>query len=199
MKREIDRDAAAQGVRQLLRALGVEEREGIEKTPARVVKAFEEMLSGYDGDPGELLATTFDMSDDEETRGVSYGGVVLLRGIDFASTCEHHLLPFVGVAHVAYLPAADGRVVGLSKLARLVHLYARRLQCQERLTAQVADALVTHLRAQGVLVVVRSRHQCMSLRGVKCHEAEMLTSEVRGAFLHSPTLRAEVMGLIGTP
>lgn len=198
-KRNIDDDAAREAMRRFLVSMGVEERDGIKETPARVVRAWRELLSGYDADPAALLATTFDMGDEPDTPPVKYNGVVLLRRIDFASTCEHHLLPFVGVAHVAYLPGRDGRVVGLSKLARLVHAFARRLQCQERLTAQVADALEQHLNAAGVMVVVSSQHQCMSLRGVKCHDADMITSEVRGAILHSPALRAEIMALINLP
>jgi len=196
-----DEGAAREAVRQLLLHLGIDSREGIEKTPGRVVRAWAEMLGGYDEDPAHLLSTTFDMGDveDEGARGLRYNGVVLVRRIDFASTCEHHLLPFVGVAHVAYLPGADGRVVGLSKIARLVHLYARRLQCQERMTTQIADALATHLGAAGVMVVISSAHMCMRIRGVRCADADMVTSEVRGAMLHSPQLRSEIMGLIGTP
>jgi GTP cyclohydrolase I len=183
----IDRVRAESAVREFLVAIGEDpEREGLSGTPARVARAAEELFSGLDADPAELLATTFDISHQE---------MVLVKDIEVVSMCEHHLLPFTGVAHVAYIPGRNGHVTGLSKLARLVDVYARRPQVQERLTTQIADALVEHLKPQGVMVVVECEHQCMTMRGVRKPGSKTVTSAVRGV-MHSPATRAEAMGLI---
>ncbi len=174
-------------MRELLLAIGDDpDRDGLRDTPARVARAFAELFGGLQQEPADVLGSTFDVDHDE---------LVLVRDIPLASTCEHHLLPFVGVAHVAYLPAADGRVTGLSKLARLVDVYARRPQVQERLTGQVADALVQHLHVSGALVVIDAEHLCMSVRGVRRPGARTTTSAVRGR-LREPTTRAEALSLI---
>jgi GTP cyclohydrolase I len=174
-------------VRELLLGIGEDpDREGLQETPARVARACEEIFSGMGGDPKEILGRTFDASHDE---------MVLVRDIEVYSVCEHHLLPFHGVAHVAYIPPVDGQIVGLSKLARLVDLYSRRPQVQERLTTQIADALVTELGAQGVLVVVECEHLCMTMRGVKKPGSKTVTSAVRGLLRNTAT-RAEAMSLI---
>ena len=159
-----------------------------EATPGRVVRALREMTNGYYDDPATILGTTFDVDCDE---------VVVLRGVRFASLCEHHLLPFVGLAHVGYLPGPGGRVVGLSKLARLVQCYARRLQVQERMTAQIAEAIVEYLGASGAGVVVVAAHDCMSCRGVLAVGAEMVTSSMLGVFREKPEARAELLRLFG--
>ena len=183
----VDRERVAAATREFLLAIGEDpNREGLRDTPMRVAKAAEELFGGLSQDPGELLATTFDISHDE---------MVLVRDIELQSMCEHHLLPFIGVAHVGYIPAKDGRVTGLSKIARLVEVYARRPQVQERLTTQVADALVKHLGARGVIVVVEAEHMCMTTRGVRKPGARTVTSAVRG-ILRNPATRAEAMGLI---
>lgn len=182
-------------VRGLLAAIGEDPtREGLEDTPKRVIKALCELTAGYAADPATILSRTFDLDDDDA--GVRYGGIVLLRGIEFHSLCEHHMLPFSGVAHVAYLPGAGGRVVGISKLARLVEAFAKRLQVQERMTAQVADAIAAELRAEGVFVVLEAAHQCMRMRGVAKQQSVMTTSEVRGVFATNPEARAEALSLI---
>ena len=180
--------AAEAAVVTLLRALGEDvTREGLERTPARVVKALREMTGGYQEDPAAILATTFDP-------GGVYDELVVLRGVRFTSLCEHHVLPFSGVAHVGYLPKQ--RVVGLSKLARLVACYARRLQVQERMTLQIADAVMKHLEAQGVAVVVEATHSCMGHRGARQPEAVMVTSCMYGTMRESDSARAEFMRLI---
>lgn len=187
MKLSVDRERAAAAIREFLLAVGEDpDREGLRDTPMRVAQAAEELFGGLSQDPGELLATTFDISHDE---------MVLVRDIELQSMCEHHLLPFIGVAHAGYIPARDGRVTGLSKIARLVEVYARRPQVQERLTTQVADALVEHLDARGVIVVVEAEHMCMTTRGVRKPGARTVTSAVRG-ILRNPATRAEAMGLI---
>ncbi len=174
-------------MRELLAAVGEDpDREGLRGTPARVARACAELFEGLHQDPAQVLGTTFAADHDE---------LVLVREIPLASTCEHHLLPFVGVAHVAYLPGEDGRVSGLSKLARLVDVYARRPQVQERLTGQVADALMEHLRARGAMVVLDAEHLCMSVRGVRRPGTRTTTSAVRG-HLREPTTRAEALSLI---
>lgn len=174
-------------MRELLLAVGEDpDREGLRGTPARVARAYAELFEGLHQSPAQVLGETFAADHDE---------LVLVRDIPLASTCEHHLLPFVGVAHVAYLPGEDGRVSGLSKLARLVDVYARRPQVQERLTGQVADALVEHARARGALVVVDAEHLCMAVRGVRRPGARTTTSAVRG-YLREPTTRAEALALI---
>lgn len=185
------RAEAEEAVRTLLRWAGEEtSREGLRDTPKRVVKAYEEFFRGYHQDPVELLARTF-----EEVEG--YDEVVLLRDIDFESHCEHHMVPIVGRAHVAYLP--DRRVVGISKLVRVVDAYAKRLQIQERLTAQIATAIDEVLKPRGVAVMVSSQHHCMTTRGVHKHNTRMVTSYMIGAFRDDPHLRREFQMMIGMP
>lgn len=182
---------AEEAVRVLLRWAGADVgREGLRDTPKRVVKAYEEFFRGYDQDPVELLSRTF-----EEVDG--YDEVVLLRDIDFESHCEHHMVPIIGKAHVAYLP--DRRVVGISKLARVVDAYAKRLQIQERLTAQIAAAIDQVLKPRGVAVMVSSQHHCMTTRGVHKHGTQMVTSYMVGAFRHDPQLRREFQMMMGMP
>jgi GTP cyclohydrolase IA len=177
------------GVREILAGMGEDpEREGLVETPGRVARAYAELVAGMRDDAGVHLSRVFP----QEHAG---DDLVLLRGIRFVSLCEHHLLPFTGVAHVAYLPS-HGRVTGLSKLARLVDVYARRLQMQERLTAQVADALVEHLDPRGVAVVVESEHSCLRLRGARKEDAQMVSTAFRGAIEHDRALRAEVLSLM---
>ena len=174
-------------VRAILVAVGEDpDREGLKETPARVARAYAETFAGLHQDPAELLSTTFDIDHDE---------LVIVRDIALYSTCEHHLVPFHGVAHVGYVPGRSGQVTGLSKLARLVDVYARRPQVQERLTSQIADALVEHLDVAGVIVVVEAEHLCMSMRGVRKPGARTLTSAVRGQ-LRNPATRAEAMALL---
>lgn len=174
-------------MREVLIGIGEDpDREGLLETPARIARAYGEIFSGLGREPDQVLARTFDISHDE---------MVLVRDIDVHSMCEHHLLPFHGLAHVCYIPAKDGRVTGLSKLARLVELYARRPQVQERLTTQVANALVDELGARGVLVVLECEHQCMTMRGVRKPGSTTVTSAVRGV-LRDPATRAEAMSLI---
>jgi GTP cyclohydrolase I len=178
--------AAKQAVTTILRFIGEEpERDGLLDTPARVVKAWREMTAGYREDPAEILSRTFEESSDE---------LVILRGISFHSVCEHHLLPFIGTASVGYLP---GKVVGISKLARLVHCFARRLQIQERLTRQIADAVAAHLDARGVGVIVKAHHLCMGCRGVRQQETEMVTSAMLGTLRSDATSRSEFLRLCG--
>lgn len=183
----VDLERAAAAVRELLIAVGEDpDREGLLDTPGRVARAYEETFAGLRQDPAEVLSRTFDVAHDE---------MVLVRDIEVYSTCEHHLLPFHGVAHVAYIPAQNGRVTGLSKIARLVDVFARRPQVQERMTTQIADSLVEHLHAQGVMVVVSCEHLCMSMRGVRKPGAVTTTSAVRGQ-LRDPTTRAEAISLM---
>ena len=183
----VDTERAEAAVRELLIAIGEDpHREGLRDTPGRVARAYAEMFAGLDQDPAEILATTFDIEHQE---------LVLVKDVEVWSTCEHHLLPFHGHAHVAYIPGEDGKVTGLSKLARLVDVFARRPQEQERLTSQVADALVDHLRPQGVMVVFECEHQCMTMRGVRKPGSRTVTSAVRGSLLN-PATRAEAMSLI---
>ena len=175
---------AEEAVMTLLRFIGEEpERDGLRDTPARVVKAWREMTAGYAEDPAEILSRTFEESSDE---------MIILRGISFYSTCEHHMLPFYGTAVVGYLP---GRVVGISKLARLVECFAKRLQIQERMTRQIAEAVETHLDARGVGVVLRAHHLCMGCRGVRQEETEMVTSSMLGTLRTDATSRAEFLRL----
>ncbi|MCK9902287.1 GTP cyclohydrolase I FolE [Parafrankia colletiae] len=185
--RPFDHDRVARAVRELLIGIGEDpDREGLRKTPDRVARAYQEAVEGLGRDPAEVLTTVFDEGHDE---------MVLVRDIDFSSLCEHHLVVFAGKAHVAYIPNEKGQITGLSKLARLVDLYARRPQVQERLTSQVADALVDVLDPRGVMVVVEAEHLCMSMRGVRKPGATTVTSAVRGQFL-SPATRSEGMSLI---
>ena len=175
-------------VRELLIGIGEDpDREGLRDTPARVARSYRELFAGLWTEPDDVLERTFGEDHDE---------LVLVRDIPMFSMCKHHLLPFHGVAHVAYLPGPDGRVTGLSKLARLVDLYARRPQVQERLTTQVADALDKSLGARGVLVVIDCEHQCMSARGVRKPGSRTTTSAVRGILKSSASTRAEALGLI---
>jgi len=174
-------------VRELLLAVGEDpDRDGLKETPARVARAYAEMFAGLHQEPREVLTTTFELEHDE---------LVLVRDIEVFSVCEHHLVPFHGVAHVGYIPSADGRVAGLSKIARLVDLYARRPQLQERMTTQVADAMTEVVGARGVLVVIDCEHLCMSMRGVRKVGSRTVTSAVRGQ-LRNPATRAEAMSLI---
>jgi len=182
-----DADRVERAVREILVAIGEDpDRDGLKETPARVARSYAEMFAGLRQDPADVLTTTFDLGHDE---------LVLVRDIEVFSCCEHHLVPFHGVAHVGYIPAADGRITGLSKLARLVDVYARRPQVQERLTTQVADALVGALQPRGVIVVVECEHLCMSMRGVRKPGSRTITSAVRGV-LRTPATRAEALGLI---
>jgi GTP cyclohydrolase I len=175
---------AEEAISTLLRFIGEEpERDGLRDTPARVVKAWREMTAGYAEAPAEILARTFEESSDE---------MIILRGISFYSTCEHHLLPFYGEAVVGYLP---GKVVGISKLARLVECFAKRLQIQERMTRQIAEAVETHLEARGVGVVLRAHHLCMGCRGVRQEETEMVTSSMLGKLRSDPASRSEFLKL----
>src|SRR5579863_3781511 len=185
------RSAAEAAVRVLIEWAGDDpDREGVKGTPGRVARAFEEYFSGYGTDPAELLQRTF-----EETDG--YDEMVVLRDIRFESHCEHHLAPIIGKAHVAYLP--QQRVVGISKLARLVELYAKRLQIQEKMTAQIANTLDEVLQPKGVAVVIEAAHQCMTTRGVHKPGVSMVTSRMLGVFRADPTTRREVLAMIGTP
>jgi GTP cyclohydrolase I len=182
-----DAERVRRAVREFLLAIGEDpDREGLRATPDRVARAGAELFEGLRADPAEVLATSFDLGHDE---------MVVVRDIAVSSLCEHHLLPFTGVAHVAYVPSADGRITGLSKLARLVDLYARRPQVQERLTTQVADALVEHLQARGVMVVLDCEHLCMTMRGVRKAGARTTTSAVRGG-MRDATTRAEALSLV---
>ena len=183
----VDHARAAAAVRELLLAVGEDpDREGLRDTPDRVARAYAEIFSGLRQLPEDVLTTTFDLGHDE---------FVLVTGIEVYSTCEHHLVPFHGVAHVGYIPSLDGRITGLSKLARLVDVYAKRPQVQERLTTQVADALVRILQPRGVIVVIECEHLCMSMRGVRKPGTRTITSAVRGQ-LRDPATRAEAMSLI---
>jgi GTP cyclohydrolase I len=183
---KIDHPRLERAVREILIAIGENpDREGLLKTPNRVARAYAEFIAGLQEDPRRHLKTVFSENYDE---------VVLLRDIEFHSICEHHLLPFTGVAHVAYLPL--GKVVGLSKLARLVEGYARRPQVQERLTVQIADALMEELNPAGAACVIEASHTCMTLRGVKKHGSTMVTSALRGIFKENPASRAEMLALI---
>jgi GTP cyclohydrolase I len=183
----VDVARAEAAVREFLLAIGEDpERDGLVDTPARVAKAAHELYAGLWQDAGEVLSKTFPIEHEE---------LIIVRDIPMYSTCEHHLLPFHGVAHIGYIPAADGRVTGLSKLGRLVEVYARRPQVQEQITTQVADALVQHLGVQGVIVVIEAEHLCMSMRGVQKPGSRTITSAVRGQ-LRNPATRAEAMSLL---
>ncbi len=184
----MDRAKIEEGVRLVLEGIGEDpHREGLLKTPERVAKMYEEVLAGISQEPSAHFETTFDEHHEE---------MVLVRDIPFYSICEHHLVPFFGKAHVAYIPAADGRICGLSKLARLVDVYAKRLQVQERLTSQIADTLMNELDPRGVIVVLEAEHLCMSMRGVKKPGALTTTSAVRGAFESRQRVRAEALSLM---
>ncbi|OUM98970.1 MAG: GTP cyclohydrolase I FolE [Firmicutes bacterium ZCTH02-B6] len=185
--REVDKRKIETAVRMILEAIGEDpEREGLVDTPRRVAEAYAELCAGMRENVERHLEVYFQEEHDE---------LVLVRDIPFYSLCEHHLLPFFGKAHIAYIPR-DGRVTGLSKLARVVEAYARRLQMQERLTKQIADALMTHLKPQGVAVVLEAEHLCMSMRGVKKPGSKTVTSAMRGIFRKDEKTRAEVLALI---
>ena len=185
----VDHDRIARAVREILFAVGENpDREGLVETPARVARAYAETFAGLREDAGTHLARTFE----HESSG---DDVVILRNIEFASLCEHHLAPFLGCAHVAYLPSG-GRVTGLSKLARTVDTFARRPQLQERLTSQIADAIVEHLQPRGVAVLVEGEHMCMRVRGARKADAKMVTTAMRGVYSDDRDLRREVLGLL---
>jgi GTP cyclohydrolase I len=182
-----DHDRAAAAVRELLLAIGEDpDRDGLRDTPARVARAYAEIFAGLRQTADDVLTTTFDLGHEE---------MVLVQDIEVYSTCEHHLVPFHGVAHVGYIPGIHGRITGLSKLARLVEVYAKRPQVQERLTTQIADAMVRILEPRGVIVVIQCEHLCMSMRGIRKPGARTTTSAVRGQ-LRDPATRAEAMSLI---
>jgi GTP cyclohydrolase I len=186
--RVFDQERAEAAVRELLYAIGEDpDRNGLRETPARVARAYQEMFAGLYTDPDSVLNTMFDEQHDE---------LVLVKEIPLYSTCEHHLVSFHGVAHVGYIPGDDGRVTGLSKIARLVDLYAKRPQVQERLTSQIADALMKKLNPRGVIVVVEAEHLCMAMRGVRKPGATTTTSAVRGLFKTNAASRAEALDLI---
>jgi len=184
----IDQGRAERAVAELLAAIGEDpNREGLRETPRRVAEMYAELFEGAMSNPSEHLHVTFAEGHDE---------MVMVRDISFTSLCEHHLVPFMGLAHVAYLPALDGRITGLSKLARLVEGYARRLQVQERMTTQIVDALEKELHPRGSLVVLEAEHLCMSMRGVKKPGSSTVTSAVRGVFRTDPAARAEALNYI---
>ena len=185
---EFDQDRAEAAVRELLLAVGENpDRQGLLDTPARVARAYREMFAGLYTDPDMVLETTFDEDHDE---------LILVTKIPMYSTCEHHLVAFHGMAHVGYIPGKDGRVTGLSKLARVVDLYAKRPQVQERLTGQIADAVVRKLKPRGVIVVIEAEHLCMAMRGVRKAGSVTVTSAVRGQFKTDDASRSEALGLI---
>ena len=185
------REEAEAAVRTLLRWTGDDpSREGLIDTPARVVRAYEEYFKGYDEDPEKILGRSFD-----ETEG--YDEIVVLKDIYFASHCEHHIAPILGKAHIAYLPKS--RVVGISKLARLVETFGRRLQIQEKMTAQIANSLDSVLKPEGVAVVIEAAHECMTTRGIDKPGVNMVTSKMLGAFRDDPSTRREFMSIIGNP
>lgn len=183
---KVDKERIEKAVLEILDAVGEDPgREGLKETPARVARMYAELLEGMQHEPAEHLKTVFHEEYDE---------IVLLRDIPFYSMCEHHMMPFIGKAHVAYLP--DGCVLGLSKLARIVDCFARRLQVQERLTVQIADFLMANLKPKGVAVVIEASHSCMTIRGIKKPGAMMATSALRGIFKKDPRSRSEVLTLM---
>ena len=184
----MDRDKIQAGVRLILEGIGEDPaREGLLETPRRVADMYAEIFAGIDDDPGEHFCVTFNEGHRE---------MVLVRDIPLYSVCEHHLVPFMGRAHVAYIPGKSGRICGLSKLARVVDVFAKRPQVQERLTSQIAETIVEYLEPSGVIVVIEAEHLCMSMRGVKKPGTETVTSAVRGIFQNSAATRAEAMSLI---
>jgi GTP cyclohydrolase I len=186
--RVFDQERAEAAIRELLYAIGEDpDRDGLRATPARVARAYHEMFAGLYVDPDSVLGTTFDEQHNE---------LILVKDIPLYSHCEHHLVSFHGVAHVGYIPGEDGRVTGLSKIARVVDLYAKRPQIQERLTAQIADAMMRKLEPCGVIVVVEAEHLCMAMRGVRKPGAVTTTSAVRGVFKDDPKSRSEALELI---
>ncbi|MFI5079630.1 MAG: GTP cyclohydrolase I FolE [Streptosporangiales bacterium] len=188
MSEPIDTARIERAVREILLAIGEDpDRDGLIDTPARVARAYTEQFSGLTQQPEDVLTTVFDADHDE---------LILVRDIEIYSTCEHHLVPFFGFAHVGYIPNEKGQITGLSKLARLVDVYARRPQVQERMTSQIADALMTVLEPRGALVVIEAEHLCMSMRGVRKPGAKTVTSAVRGSMRDSDRTRAEAMSLL---
>ena len=184
----IDKPRIERAIREILEAIGEDaDREGLQRTPERVAEMFEEIFAGLADDPDDHLSVTFAADHDE---------MIMVKDIPLYSMCEHHLVPFLGRAHVAYIPNANGRITGLSKLARLVESYARRPQVQERLTSQIADEIVEKLAPRGVLVVIEAEHLCMSMRGVQKPGATTVTSAVRGLFRTQAATRAEAMAFI---
>ena len=184
----IDFEAARRSITELIKAIGEDpEREGLQRTPERVARMYSELLSGYSTDPDTFINGAL--------FNITYDEMVIVRDIEFYSLCEHHMLPFIGRAHVAYLPA--GKVIGLSKIPRVVDMYARRLQVQERLTRQIADFLSEALKPQGVAVVVEAMHMCSMMRGVRKHDARMTTSAMHGSFRANLATRQEFLNHIG--
>jgi GTP cyclohydrolase I len=187
----VDTARIERAISELLEALGEDpNRDGLLKTPVRVARMYEELFAGFGENPADHLEVTFAADHDE---------MVMVRDIPFASLCEHHLIPFIGKAHVAYIPGEDGRITGLSKLARLVDGYAKRLQVQERMTTEIADAIEAALDPRGVLVVVDAEHLCMSMRGVKKSGTSTITSAVRGLFRSDAATRMEAMQFVSGP
>ena len=188
MNEPVDLPRIERAVREILAAIGEDpDRDGLVDTPARVARAYAEQFSGLSQTPEDVLGTVFDADHDE---------LILVRDIEVYSTCEHHLVPFFGRAHVAYIPNEKGQITGLSKLARLVDVYARRPQVQERMTSQIADALMRVLEPRGALVVIEAEHLCMSMRGVRKPGAKTVTSAVRGSIRDNASTRAEAMSLL---
>src|SRR4029079_282166 len=184
----IDTEKIERAVREILEAIGEDpDRDGLLRTPERIAHMYEEIFAGIHEDPSHHLTVTFEANHDE---------MVMVRDIAVTSVCEHHLVPFAGRAHVAYIPGADGRITGLSKIVRLVDGFAKRPQVQERLTTQIADALVEVLSPSGVLVLIEAEHFCMSMRGVKKPGSLTITNAVRGLFKSNPSTRAEVMAML---
>jgi len=187
----VDKGRIEKAVREILEAIGEDpDRDGLQRTPLRIAEMYDEIFAGVHDDPSKHLTVTFEADHDE---------MVMVRDIAVTSLCEHHLVPFAGRAHVAYIPGEDGRITGLSKIARLVDGFAKRPQVQERLTTQIADALVDVLKPDGVFVVIEAEHMCMSMRGVKKPGSLTITSAVRGLFKTNPATRAEAMSLITHP
>lgn len=191
MSEPVDTARIEKAIREILVAIGEDpDRDGLQRTPERIAAMYAEIFGGLHEEPSRHLTVTFEADHDE---------MVMVRDISLLSSCEHHLVPFAGRAHVAYIPGPDGRITGISKVARLIDGYARRPQVQERLTTQVADALVEVLKPEGVLVMIEAEHFCMSMRGVKKPGALTVTSAVRGLFKTNPATRAEAMSLITHP
>lgn len=183
----VDQPRIERAIREILAAIGEDpDRDGLLETPKRVARAYAEFFAGLHQDPKDVLSTTFDLDHEE---------LVLVKDIPFYSTCEHHLVPFHGSAHIGYIPSEDGKITGLSKLARLVEIFARRPQVQERLTTQIVDAMMEHLQPKGAIVVIECEHMCMSMRGIRKPGAKTVTSAVRGQVREAAT-RAEAMSLI---
>ena len=188
MSKEVDQERIAKAVKEILSAIGEDsDRDGLKDTPSRVARYFTEVCGGLREDPAEHLNKTFEVDHDE---------IIVVRDITFYSICEHHLVPFFGRAHVGYLPEANGRITGLSKLARLVDGYAKRPQVQERLTSQIANAIEEKLKPRGVAVVLEAEHLCMSMRGIKKPGSQTVTSSMRGIFRDNASSREEVLQLI---